>query len=342
VGEYKRGKSTLINALLGVDALPTGVLPLTAIATEVAYGPLGAQVTCRDDGDRRIPLAELRTWATEEGNPDNHRGVIRVCVQVPAPLLASGLVLVDTPGSGSVHTHNTTAAESAWDDADGAIIVLGADAPLSELERDLLRRFIGRQAPVFVVLNKADHLGAADLEVVRRFVIESSGQPRLRLWAVSARAGLPGRPGHPGELASFKAALEDFVDHDLIDQRRRVTANELVAVGQRLRTRTTLKAATAELEVGRLQELLSKFGDAAAIERDRFTADQIRWVAAPMSWRRLLLIASMRRWVKRPTSVLLASPRRLRRCRSLASRLNCGIWSKRWSARNWNGSALGQ
>lgn len=39
VGEFKRGKSTLLNALLGRPLLPVDVLPLTAVATEVAYGP---------------------------------------------------------------------------------------------------------------------------------------------------------------------------------------------------------------------------------------------------------------------------------------------------------------
>src|SRR6266571_7233152 len=50
VGEFKRGKSTLLNALLGRDLLPTGVLPLTAVATEVAYGPEDLVRIHRRDG----------------------------------------------------------------------------------------------------------------------------------------------------------------------------------------------------------------------------------------------------------------------------------------------------
>ena len=38
IGEFNRGKSTLVNALLGEEVLPTGVLPLTAVATELAFG----------------------------------------------------------------------------------------------------------------------------------------------------------------------------------------------------------------------------------------------------------------------------------------------------------------
>ncbi|MHB8440386.1 MAG: dynamin family protein, partial [Acidimicrobiales bacterium] len=74
VGEFKRGKSTLLNALVGLDVLPTGVLPVTAVPIELAAGD-GSAVVTFDDGSRRgISLDELDLYTTESQNPGNRRG----------------------------------------------------------------------------------------------------------------------------------------------------------------------------------------------------------------------------------------------------------------------------
>src|SRR5512133_970485 len=97
LGEFKRGKSTLVNALLGRELLPTGVIPLTAAATEVRYGADGATIVLLDGSRQEVELSAIADYVTEVRNPGNERGVERVEVRVPAPLLESGVVFVDTP-----------------------------------------------------------------------------------------------------------------------------------------------------------------------------------------------------------------------------------------------------
>src|SRR6266508_3705901 len=116
--------------------------------------------------------SEVADYVTEERNPGNVRRVARVEIRGRWPLLASGVVLVDTPGIGSLYGHNTAAARAALLDADGAVVVLSADDPVSEQERELLVVLAERRSPTYFVLNKADHLGAGDLDQVRRFVDE--------------------------------------------------------------------------------------------------------------------------------------------------------------------------
>jgi small GTP-binding protein len=190
LGEFKRGKSTFINALLAADLLPTGVLPLTAVATEVAYGVQGATVLHLDGARHEIPLGEIADYVTEARNPQNELQVDRVEVRMPAPLLEAGVVLVDTPGLGSVYQHNTEAGRAALLAADGAIVVLSADSPLSEQERELLNLLSERQARKFIVVNKADHVDASELEVVRRFVTEVVADELGRKGVRSSRAPL--------------------------------------------------------------------------------------------------------------------------------------------------------
>ncbi|MGH3172318.1 MAG: dynamin family protein, partial [Streptosporangiaceae bacterium] len=80
-GEAKRGKSTLVNALLGREVLPAGVTPLTAVTTTVRYGDdERAEVRFLDGHDEKHPLAALADLVTERGNPGNRRGIADVTV----------------------------------------------------------------------------------------------------------------------------------------------------------------------------------------------------------------------------------------------------------------------
>jgi translation elongation factor EF-Tu-like GTPase len=201
---------------------------LTAVATELSFGDPAVVVKFVDGSRRPVAQADLADYVTEARNPGNERGAVRVEVRGRWPLLEPGVVLVDTPGIGSVYRHNTEAAHAALLDADGAVLVLSADTPLSDQERDLVRILAGRRPPTFVVLNKADHLSAPELEEVRRFVdgilSEEFGR-KMRVFAVSALAAVKGRRAEgPGEVANefaaFVAELRQFIEDDLVMRTR--------------------------------------------------------------------------------------------------------------------------
>ena len=209
-GEAKRGKSTLINALLGREVLPAGVTPLTAVPATVVgarRGEEGIEVRFTSGGSDHFPLAELEQFGTERGNPGNCRHVAAITVWLDAPILDRGVEIVDTPGTGSVHAHNTAAAAAALPSMDAAIFVLTADPPVSASERDLLREVAGMSVVLFVVLNKSDYLDEAALaeatEFTSRVVAEATGRPE-RLYPLSARAALTG--GGPGVVPGVGAA----------------------------------------------------------------------------------------------------------------------------------------
>lgn len=139
VGQYKRGKTTFINALLGEDLLPTAVVPLTSIATRIFYGPrVAACVRFLDGRTQEIPVGDLYLYTTEKGNPGNVKGVALAEVEFPGEALRDGTMLTDSPGIGSVFEHNTKAAVEYIPQADAAIFLVNADPPISEAERDFL------------------------------------------------------------------------------------------------------------------------------------------------------------------------------------------------------------
>jgi predicted GTPase len=201
-GEAKRGKSTLVNALLGRDVLPSGVTPLTAVTTTVRYGDdEHTEVRFLDGHDEKHPLAALADLVTERGNPGNRRGIASVTAYLAAPILTDGVELVDTPGTGSVFEWDTRTAHEALDSMDAAVFVLTADPPVSASERDLLRTVAGLSVTTFAVLNKADHLdepGLAEaVEFTRQVLSEVGGHPET-VYAMSARAALGGGDAWPG------------------------------------------------------------------------------------------------------------------------------------------------
>jgi hypothetical protein len=106
VGEFKRGKTTFVNALLGAEVLPAAVVPLTSIVTAVTWGdPPRAEVRYLDGRVEEVAPEDLARFVTERDNPGNRLGVDRAVLHWAAEDLRDGVFLVDTPGVGSVYRH---------------------------------------------------------------------------------------------------------------------------------------------------------------------------------------------------------------------------------------------
>ena len=264
VGEAKRGKSTLVNALLGREVLPSGVAPLTAVTTTVRYGDdERAEVRFLDAHDEKYPLAALGDLVTERGNPGNRRRIAEVTVYLTAPILESGVELVDTPGTGSVFEWDTRTAHQALRSMDAAVFVLTADPPVSASERDLLDKVAGLSVTTFAVLNKADHLderGLAEAVEFTRRVLGEAGHPGP-VYPMSGRAALRGGDvGFTAFKADFTAYLSAQGRADLkasaIAQARRIAGSVLdeVAVTRR----------AAEMRAGDAADRVRQFSERLA------------------------------------------------------------------------------
>lgn len=259
-GEFKRGKSTVINALVGADILPTGVVPLTSVVTLLHYGDTpGATVVFENGETRAVPLDTLPDYVTERGNPKNAKGVREVSVTFPGDWLKGGIRLVDTPGIGSVHRHNTEVTYQYLPQADAVIFVASVEQPVSSIELDFLadiRRYAGK---VFCLLNKTDYLNEAELAESVAFATqalrEAVGAP-APVFPVSARLALRGRTENDPDLLArsrfpeFDAAVRCF----LLEEGGAVWRNSvrlnllrLLAEG-RLSVELELRALTAPLE----------------------------------------------------------------------------------------------
>jgi len=178
LGQFNRGKSTFINALLRIKALPTSVLPLTSVPTLIEYG---AEAACRVrflDGREDAVVtaasgkmeAALRQYVAEASNPKNRLGVRDATLTCASDLLANGTVLIDTPGFGSTHLHNTQTTLDLLVECDAALFLLSADPPMTQTEMEFLRQVKERIPKLYFILNKVDLLSAPELQEVEGFI----------------------------------------------------------------------------------------------------------------------------------------------------------------------------
>lgn len=207
LGQFKRGKSTLVNALLGAPVLPVAVIPLTSIPTFLRGGDQIAARVLFDNGkpEERFAGSEaeaqadfLARFVTEGANPRNRLGVRVVEATYPAPVLGKGLALIDTPGIGSTFRHNTEATVNFLPQCDAALFVVSADPPITEVEVEFLKLAHHKLARLFFVLNKVDHLDASECRTAVAFLqqvlcdqVGFSSPPPIH--CVSARQGLAAR-----------------------------------------------------------------------------------------------------------------------------------------------------
>jgi hypothetical protein len=140
LGQFKRGKTSLINALLGASILPVGVVPLTSIPTVLTYGEaLRSKVYLNDGQVLEVRSENLAEYITEKGNPKNVKAVSHALVTYPSDYLKDGVRIIDTPGVGSVYQHNTDVAYQYLPKSDAALFLLSVDQPLSQAELDFLK-----------------------------------------------------------------------------------------------------------------------------------------------------------------------------------------------------------
>lgn len=215
VGQFKRGKSSLLNALIGYSILPAGVIPVTTVPTVIRHGDeVGARVRFQNTDWSDIPISAVEDFVSEDKNPENIKGVAALEIFVPSPLLKSGMCLVDTPGLGSVHSGNTAATRAFIPHIDAAIVVIGADPPLSGDELDLVDSVSRDVQDLIFVLNKADRSSdrerSSAIAFAKRVLETRLGRPFPTIFEVSALDRLEGR-GEERDWQKLLQTLRDLV-----------------------------------------------------------------------------------------------------------------------------------
>ena len=264
VGEFKRGKSTFINALLGEDILPSDIDPCSATINRVTYSlSKYVEVEFKDGRKEKVEINKLNEYVTKL-TPEAEAmaaNVEEAVVYYPASYCKNNVDIIDTPGLND-ESSMTEVTLSVLTKVDAAILVIMAQSPVSEVERDflenkLLTNDLGRVIFVVTGIDRCNRPGDADKVIasvrkrIKEYVLgrakqeygedsaeyevylKKIGEPKV--FGLSAYQALEAKDNNDDELlaksrfAEFEEALEQFLAKERGAIELQVPLNRVIA-----------------------------------------------------------------------------------------------------------------
>jgi len=326
VGEFSRGKSTLINVLLeSHDLLPTSIKPTTAAITILRYGPIPKATVNFYSGEKteNISLEQLSEYVVADGldgEPLRNRltrkfaqlqaenkvddlsyddidkevkahlessqgvdGIREVDMWFPSPFLEDGIILVDTPGIGSVNPQHGEATRGFIHKADAVIFLVNTDPVISASECNFLtflKDYVNRFLFVVTKIDRyTDDEREESINYTRDTIVQHAGIPDPPIFPVSAKLATDGRKNNDGDMLrasgfpSFVKALNVF----LIRERGQAFVRDhvMAAMGHLsdIRNSVQMELHSIQLSLGELQQKLD--GTRPELEKARRTKNRI-------------------------------------------------------------------
>ena len=174
MGQFKAGKSSFLNSLIGQSILPVGAIPVTTAITRLQYGETERLLVRHFDGTvTEAPLTDIAEFTSEAQNPGNAKNVAIVDIELPSLQKYPGIRLVDTPGLGSIFKYHEATSES-WLPAVGtALLAVSSDRPLSQNDLELIRELTSHTPNIILLLTKSDLLSPDQQQEVLNFFKET-------------------------------------------------------------------------------------------------------------------------------------------------------------------------
>lgn len=241
-GNFKAGKSSLLNQLAHRDVLPVGVVPVTAVITRMRFGVTErAKVTFLNGSEREIALEEVKGYVAEGENPENEKQAAAVEIELPSLRDLAPLEFVDTPGLGSALSHNTDATLRWLPNVSVALMAVSSETPLSERDLGTLRELRRHTPKTVLLLTKADLVngdGQRDIDLFVREQLRKAGEEKLPVYFYSTRS------------ESYRGEFERKVLQPLLKDRaetsRQILEHKFLSLANRVldHVRVALAAAT--------------------------------------------------------------------------------------------------
>jgi len=174
LGQFKSGKSSLINSIIKDNILPVGVIPVTSIVTRLQYAEeKKAIVQFLDKTVIEINIEEIGNFITESKNPKNIKNIEVVDIFLPQLYNFKNLRIVDTPGMGSFFKNNSDTTLQWLPEIGMALVTISVERPLSEEDVTLLKSIARYAANTKIILTKSDLISVAQLNEILSYVEDS-------------------------------------------------------------------------------------------------------------------------------------------------------------------------
>lgn len=274
VGLFKRGKSSLINAIIGKPLAPVAVTPVTAIITLFEYDSERhyAVIHFKDGSAEEKQQEEASRYVNEDENPANEKQVQVVSIFDDAPVLRS-VSLVDTPGIGSSFEHNTATTLQFIPKIDAALFLLSADMPVSRLDTDFLKELRKTVPKIVFVMNKKDLLGESDLKKLMRHntatIAEIMELPveKINCIAVSAREHEQGNA--ESGISRLMEEIQSIATHEKPALLQQAALKRYRWLHQQLLMQMKLRSDSLLMPLHQLKEKQEKLDSSIALMQDQ-------------------------------------------------------------------------
>ncbi len=208
LGQFKAGKSSFINSIIGENILPVGVIPVTTVITRIQYGKKRNIVVKYFDGTKsEINPDDIEVFTSEAKNPANRKNVEVVDIELPSLGGFEGLRLVDTPGLGSIFKYHRKTSENWLPEVGATLLAVSSDRPLSDYDLELIRNLTQHTPKIALLLTKVDILTPEQQIEMVEFVkqaLERELEVHIPVYLYSTRSG----------TEQFKHRLEkDFLSY---------------------------------------------------------------------------------------------------------------------------------
>ena len=279
VGEFKQGKSTLINALVDAPVCPVDDDISTAAPIALRYGDVAAaqvRLTSNDGGTevQSIAVEAIAEFATDMSTAPQERA-LAVDVQLPSELLRTGIELVDTPGIGGLGSAHGAITAAALPSADAVILTTDASQPLTRPEMELLAA-AHKVCPTLVcVVTKIDLYPAwrkvVDLDVA---TLAGAGIPAQVMPVSALLATVPGRDqADESRMDALRSVLLDDVVGRAAASAAREAATDVAGVARQM-------LSTLQAEHAATTDQAASAGIAAALASARERAEALETASA--------------------------------------------------------------
>ncbi len=222
LGEFKRGKSTFINALLGENLLPSDILPETATINALIYSEKPQLAVVMNDGSEKLGEVtnDYLKQFSARADQEYINKIKYIKIGYNADILSHNIVIVDTPGVSDINEQRCEVTYRFIPKANVVLFMLDANSPLKKTEKEFIEERLlkaGIDNIIFIV-NKydcvddeedEDFLDDLKTKLYRVFCVESENKlEQLRLFPLSAKWALQGIEQHRPELVNASGIRE--------------------------------------------------------------------------------------------------------------------------------------
>lgn len=259
LGEFKRGKSSLLNSLIKEKIFPVGILPLTSVITIAEYGEEEKIfVHFLNLPSIEIKKEEIENYVTEKGNSGNRLNVKVVQIFSNSDFLKNNIKLVDTPGIGSVIEENSKVTEGFIKKVDVGIVVTGYDPPLTSNELNMIKTLKKENILSIIVFNKKDLYSREhriEIENFTKDVLRKENIEISHFFTISAKYENPEKEGLE-DLKNFLNRLAQETSDEIVEKSVKKSIKNLL---QELENLLTLEIKTLKEPIESLDEKLKIF-----------------------------------------------------------------------------------